>query len=141
MLIAFQVRSLLERPKVNDRTKSLSIKVVRYRKVGPDPFTVVGPGSVEDRFDLTSRELVDLSVTDVCNQFVHYYWMQTGYENGTFTSILIFSDRARKLCAYEFDVLQVIQLFSAFSDERSAIQSGTFVWDEKKQDYIVRASS
>lgn len=32
MLVAFQVRSLLERPKVNDRARNQTISVVRFKK-------------------------------------------------------------------------------------------------------------
>lgn len=44
MLSAFQVRSLLERPKVNDRARATCMPALRYKKVGNRPFTVMGPG-------------------------------------------------------------------------------------------------
>jgi len=34
MLVAFQVRSLLERPKVNDRARNVRMPVIRYKKIG-----------------------------------------------------------------------------------------------------------
>jgi hypothetical protein len=92
MLVAFQIRTLLERPKVNDQAKALRLRAVKYPKVGGKPFTVVGPGWPDDHFDLTSPEAVQLSVWDVCNQLIHYYWMSTASERGRFTSILAFSD-------------------------------------------------
>jgi hypothetical protein len=138
MLVAFQIRTLLERPKVNDRVRELKLQVVRYPKIGDEPFTVVGPGWPDDHFDLSSPEEVDLSVWDVCNQLIHYYWMSTASEEtGRFTSILVFSDRKRQICAYEFKVSSLIDLFAAFSEEGSAVHKCRFVWNEKKRDYVM----
>lgn len=137
MLVAFQIRALLERPKVNDRVKSLKLDVVKYPKIGDQPFTVVGPGWLEDRFNLTSPEAVRLSVLDVCNQLIHYYLMSTASENGQFTSILVFSDYKRHICAYEFDVSRLIEFFSAFGDEGSAVHGCSFIWNDRKQDYVM----
>lgn len=67
MLVAFQVRSLLERPKVNDLARSASMPVVRYKKVGSKPFTFVGAGFPDDRFDMESPDKSELGVMDVCD--------------------------------------------------------------------------
>ena len=77
MLVAFQVRSLLERLKVNDRARRARMPVVRYKKLGSRPFTFVGAGFPENRFDTKSPEPAELGVLDVCNQLIHHYWMQT----------------------------------------------------------------
>jgi hypothetical protein len=141
MLVAFQVRSLLDRPKVNDKAKSLKLQAVSYPKVGGKPFTVIGPGWVDDHFDLSTPEQVQLSVWEVCNQFIHYYWMSTSSEErGKFTSVLVFSDYKRGTCAYEFQVAGLIDFFAAYSDEGSAVQGCRFVWNEKKRDYVMRCA-
>lgn len=137
MLVAFQVRTLLEHPKVNDRAKSLKLQAVKYPKVCNKPFTVVGFGWPEDHFDLSSPEAVALPVWDVCNQLIHYYWMSTTSERSRFTSVFVFSDYKRHTCAYEFVVSGLIDLFSAFSDDGSAVHGCRFVWNEKKQDYVM----
>ena len=138
MLVAFQIRSLLERPKVNDRVKALKLEAVRYPKVGGKPFTVVGPGWPDDRFDLSSPQAVQLSVWYVCNQLIHCYWMSTFSEDrGRFTSVLVTSDFKRHTCMYEFDVSRLIDLFSAFSDEGSVVHGCRSLWNEKKQDYVM----
>jgi hypothetical protein len=137
MLVAFQVRSLLERPKVNDCVKALRLDGIRYPKIGYKPFTVVGRGWLEEHFDLSSPETVQLSVSDVCNQLIHYYVMfAASNTKGRFTSVFVFSDYKRHTCMYEFEVSRLIDLFSAFSDDTSAVWSCRFVWDEKKQDYL-----
>jgi hypothetical protein len=68
MLVAFQIRSLLERPKVNDRARRSSMSVLRYKKVGNRPFTVTGAGWPHERFDMANPEPDVLSVLDICNQ-------------------------------------------------------------------------
>lgn len=137
MLVAFQIRSLLERPKVNDRVKALNLQAVMYPKLSDKPFTVVGPGSLDNRFDLTSPKVVQLSVWDVCNQLIHYYWMSTALEKSRFAKVLVFSDYKRHSCAHEFDISKLIELFSAFGDEDSAVYTCRFVWNEKKKDYVM----
>src|SRR6185437_114033 len=102
MLVAFQVRSLLERPKVSGRARSVRMPVIGYKKIGDKPFTLVGAGFPEDRFGLKNPEPSDLGVLDVCNQLIHYYWMQTWSAGTAFKGMLIFSDFMRTKWAYEF---------------------------------------
>nr|CBA30128.1 hypothetical protein Csp_C22000 [Curvibacter putative symbiont of Hydra magnipapillata] len=138
MLVAFQVRSLLERPKVNDRARSTGMSVVRYKKVGSRPFTAAGVGWPHERFDMESPEPAVLSALDVCNQLIHYYWMQTLSEGKTFVAMLVFSDYMRHKWAYEFSVEDLLGLFSVFAQDSSAVVGLEFEWDEKKQDYVVK---
>jgi hypothetical protein len=139
MLVAFQVRALLERPKVNAEATALKLDGVRYPKVGRKPFTVLGSGQLEDEFDLSSPEAVQISVWDVCNQLIHYYLMSAvSKAKGRFTSIFVFSDYKRHNCMFEFEVGRLIHLFSAFSDDASAVCGCFFVWNEKKQDYVMK---
>lgn len=140
MLVAFQIRTLLERPKVNSKVKALKLQAVSYQKVGNEPFTVVGPGWPNDHFDMSSPESVQLSVWDVCNQLIHSYWMSTASDKGRFTHVLAFSDYKRHICAYELELNNLIDLFSAFGDEGSSVHGCHFVWHEKKQDYVMEES-
>lgn len=136
MLVAFQIRSLLERPKVDDHARTVRLAAIRYKKKGIKPFTFVGNGFPEDRFDIANPEAVELSVLDVCNQLIHYYWMQTWSEGTAFNGMLVFSDYMRQKCAYEFLIEDLISLFSVFADESSAVSGLSFQWDEKRQDYV-----
>ena len=140
MLAAFQVRSLLERPKVNDRARSTGMSVLRYKKVGDRPFTVTGAGWPHERFDMERPEPAVLSALDVCNQLIHYYWMQTWSEGQAFASMLVFSDYMRHKWAYEFRVEDLLQLFRVFSEDSSAVVGAESEWSEKKQDYVVKKS-
>ena len=137
MLVAFQVRSLLERPKVNDAARSTCMQVVRYKKVGDRPFTFTGAGWPEDRFDMHKPEPFGMSALDVCNQLIHYYWMQTWSEGTAFVGMLVFSDYMRHKWAYEFRVEDLFKLFRVFAEDSSVVVSSTSKWDEKKQDYFV----
>ncbi|MCU1180451.1 hypothetical protein JAK28_15740 [Stenotrophomonas maltophilia] len=136
MLVAFQVRSLLERPKVNDCARSVRLPAIRYKKIGIKPFTFLGAGFPEDGFDIANPEAVDLGVLDVCNQLIHYYWMQTWSEGTEFKGMLVFSDYMRHKWAYEFLIEDLICIFSVFADESSAATSISFEWNEKRQDYV-----
>ncbi|RLK55918.1 hypothetical protein BCL79_0290 [Stenotrophomonas rhizophila] len=136
MLVAFQVRSLLERSKVNDRARSVRLPAIRYKKIGIKPFTSLGAGFPEDRFDIANPETVDLSILDVCNQLIHYYWMQTWSEGTAFKGMLVFSDYMRHKWAYEFLIEDLIRIFSVVADESSAVTGISFEWNDKKQDYV-----
>ena len=137
MLVAFQVRSLLERPEVNDRARNASISVLRFKKTGDRPFTVTGSGWPNERFAMDRPEPTTLSALDVCNQLIHYYWMETWSEGRTFASMLVFSDYMRHKWAYEFQVEDLLQLFTVFCGESSAVVGAQMRWDHKKQDYVV----
>ena len=137
MLVAFQVRSLLERPKVNDRARSAVMSVLRYKKIGDRPFTATGAGWLDERFDMEHPEPDVLSALEVCNQLIHYYWMETWSEGKAFTSMLVFSDYKRHKWAYEFRIDALLRLFRMFGDDSSDIVSGAFEWNGKKQDYVL----
>ena len=138
MLVAFQVRTLLERPKVGDRARSAKMPVLRYKKVGNRPFTNVGPGFPKDRFDMANPESTELGVLDVCNQLIHYYWMQTWSERTAFRGMLVFSDYMRNKWAYEILIEDLLALFNTFSQDASAVTEHLFHWSEKKQDYVTQ---
>ncbi|WLD12016.1 hypothetical protein [Planctellipticum variicoloris] len=137
MLAAFQVRSLLERPKVNDQARSTGMSALRYKKIGSRPFTATGSGWPNERFDMEHPESVVLSALDVCNQLIHYYWMETWSEDRSFVSMLVFSDYKRHKWAYEFRIEDLLELFQVFGDDSSAIVGAESRWDEEKQDFVV----
>lgn len=137
MLVAFQVRSLLERPKVNDRARNASMSVLRFKKISDRPFTIIGSGWPDERFNMDRPEPAVLSAFEVCNQLIHYYWMETWSKERAFASMLIFSDYMRHKWAYEFRMGDLLQLFSVFSDDSSAVVGAEAKWDDKKQDFVV----
>ncbi|WP_238603180.1 hypothetical protein [Pseudomonas aeruginosa] len=100
--------------------------VLRYKKIGDRPFTATGAGWPEDRFDMEQPEPHTLSALDVCNQLIHYYWMQTITEGKAFASMLVFSDYQRHKWAYQIRIEDLLKLFGVFSEESSAITSVAF---------------
>ncbi|WP_293624730.1 MULTISPECIES: hypothetical protein [unclassified Polynucleobacter] len=140
MLVAFQVRSLLERPKVNDQVRSSSMSVLRYKKISDHPFTVMGSGCLHERFNMEHPEPITLSALEICNQLIHYYWMQTLSEGRAFVSMLVFSDYQRHKWAYQMQIEDLLELFYMFGNDSSAIKGIKLQWDEKKQDYFVTSS-
>ncbi|WP_349734158.1 hypothetical protein [Pseudomonas jessenii] len=141
MIVAFQVRSLLEHSKVNDQARETCVPVLRYKKNGHRPFTNAGAGWPEDRFDMGHPEPHTLSALEVCNQLIHYYWMQTITEGTSFASMLVFSDYQRHKWAYEIRIDDVLKFFHKFSDESSAITNASYKWCDKKQDYLLIKAS
>ena len=140
MLVAFQVRSLLERRKVNDGARSASVQVVRFKKMGSRPFTATGAGWPDERFDMDHGEPATLSALDLCNQLIHYYWMQTISEETSFAALLVFSDYQRHKWAYWIGIENLLKLFHVFADDSSAVTGAESKWDEKKQDFMVTRS-
>lgn len=137
MLAAFQIRSLLERPKVNDRARASSMSVLRYKKVGGRPFTATGSGWPHERFDMENPESSSLSVANICNQLIHYYWMETPSEGKSFASMLVFSDYERHKWAYQIEIEGLLRLFQIFGDDASSVVGSHSAWDDKKQNYVV----
>ncbi|MFN3860772.1 MAG: hypothetical protein ACK4R2_04820 [Roseateles sp.] len=138
MLVTFQVRTLLERHKVNDRARSAKMPVVRYKEVENRPFTNVGSRFPEDRFDMENPDSTELSVHDVCNRPIHYYWMQTWSERTAFDGMLVFSDYMRNKRACEILIEDFLALFNTFAQDSSAVTEQLFHWNEKKQDDVAR---
>lgn len=99
MIVAFQVRSLLERPKINDHARGTYLPVLRYKKIGVRPFTTPSAGWPEDRFDMSYPEPHTLSALEVCNQLIHCYWMQTINE-GTSLHRFSFSQTTSGISGY-----------------------------------------
>lgn len=110
---------------------------IRYKKIGDRPFTVTGSGWPHERFDMEHPEPDVLSVIEVCNQLIHYYWMQTRSEGQAFTAMLVFSDYKRHKWAYEFQIVDLLKLFGQFGSDSSAVWGADSRWDDKKQDYVV----
>ncbi|WP_205956268.1 hypothetical protein [Pseudoxanthomonas winnipegensis] len=138
ILVAFQIRSLLERPKVNQAARSATCPATRYKKIGNQPFTVIGSGWPHEKFDFSKPDATDLPALTVCNQLIHYYWMQTYRSNRSFESILVFSDYERHKWAYEIQIADLLKMFQVFADDSSALRTACFEWDEKKLDYAVK---
>jgi hypothetical protein len=139
MLVAFQVRTLIDRPKVSAAIVAAKLEGRRFPKIGHKPFTVMDVADLEQHFDMASPEPARLSTRDLCNQLIHHYVLfADSKERGDFTSVVVFSDYRKNECMYEFDIGQLITFFARFCDDSTALGYSTEVslrWNQKKQDY------
>ena len=140
MLVAFQIRTLLERPKVGHRTRNSRVEGRVYKRLGKHPVTLMNVMDVAESFDLDHPQVVQLPIFEVCNQLVHHYLLAV-LPNGAhrFEELWVFSDWKRNVCLYEFKLDRVLEVFARFTSEASAFGadgSGTIRWDDKRQDYV-----
>jgi len=94
----------------------------------------------EDNLDLDNPEAVRLPVRELCNQLIHHYvFFAVRGEQKRFEVVLVFSDYKRHVCLYEFNVNDILDLFSGFASEKSASYNDggySIAWDENKQGYV-----
>lgn len=140
MLVGFQVRSLLERPKVAKAYATKELKVKRYEKFGRELFTNLRYTDFDVLFRMKEPKADSLSAPQVCNQLIHYYVMFVlSNEKRIFTTLLVVSDYKRHTCLFEIDLCKLIDFFELFSKEESRLgKPGMGVrweWNEKKKDY------
>ena len=91
MLVGFQVRSLLERPKVSWEYATQRLSVTRFEKLGTRPFTKLDLLDIERHFDLEHPTEELLTAPQVCNQLIHYYIMFAGGGPRGFRTLLVAS--------------------------------------------------
>jgi hypothetical protein len=140
MLVAFQIRSLRERPKVAKACAIKELEVKRYEKVGKKPLTKLSMMDFDELFNMNEPKFDLLSVLQICNQLIHYYLMfAPSHEKRNFTTLLVVSDYKRHVCLFEIGISKLIDFFEFFVKEESRFgKPGTGVrweWNERKKDY------
>ena len=137
MLVAFQIRTLLDRPKVSRAARSIHLDAQIYPKTGKRPVTVLNATALDENFDLENPRAVRLSIREVCNQLMHHYvlFAMRG-SKGAFDTILVFSDYRRHHGLYELDMGLFLETIDVFASEASAADHVHFHWSEKRQDYV-----
>ena len=136
MLVAFQIRVLLERPKVDGKVRRSTIPAQFYRKVGKKPVTSLNASDFDEHFDVEHGIDIALPVRDVCNQLIHHYVLYALRGTGAFEAVIVFSDYKRHEGMYHIDILPLIELFALFAAESSHANHVRFTWNEKRQDYV-----
>ena len=141
MLVAFQIRTLLERPtKVAYRARNSRVNGRVYKKRSAEAVTHMNVMEVYENFDLDQPHDVQLPIFDLCNQLIHHYLLAV-LPNGAqrFDEVWVFSDYKRNVCLYDFDLGRVLEVFALLASEESAgYNDGTHTmrWDDKRQDYV-----
>lgn len=141
MLIAFQIRSLLERPKITKHYAKKRIEVVKFERVGSASLTR-RDYNFEEIFDIENPKTESLSAPQLCNQIIHYYLMfAQSNESKKFTNLLVVSDYKRNQCLFNIGIPQLLEFFSHFTKDESRLGFGDnvnaikYVWNEKQNDY------
>jgi hypothetical protein len=136
MLAAFQIRALLDRPKVDGKIRRSAIPAQFYRRVGTQPVTLLNAIAFDEHYDTDNGTSITLPVRDVCNQLIHHYVLfAVGRGGGAFEILLVFSDYKRHIGMYQLDVSEVIELFALFASDASHANHVRMKWNEKIQDY------
>lgn len=136
ILVAFQVRMLIEQQRVCDEAAASTLPCRRFEKRGPKPVTLLNRSDIIENFDLEEPLDVTLSAWDLSNQLIHHYviFAMSGRPR-EFTSVWFFSDYKRNECLFEADAKLLIDFLAQFADDSSARTSGRWVWNPKRQDY------
>lgn len=136
MMVAFQIRVLLDRPKVDGQVRGTVLPAQFYRKIGAGPVTLLNAIDFEEHFDVENPTDIALPVREVCNQLIHHYVMfAVGRGAGAFEILVVFSDYKRHVGMYQADVRRVIELFALFAAEASHANHLSMTWNERRQDY------
>jgi hypothetical protein len=137
MVAAFQIRVLLDRPKVSSTARGAHLNARLYRKVGAQPVTLLNAVALEEHFDLESPRQIRLPIREVCNQLIHHYVLfALRSSRRRFEVLLVFSDYRKHVGLYEIDLPELLDLFALFADDQSAADYVSMTWNEKKQDYV-----
>ena len=137
MITAFQIRTLLDHPKVDGKVRRATMPAQLYRKVGPEPVTFMNALDFHEHFDVDNPTTLTLSARDVCNQLIHHYVMFAfGRGLRGFDLIVVFSDFQRNAGMYELNTGKLLDLFALFAHESSHAHHLRMTWNEKRQDYV-----
>ena len=137
ILVAFQIRVLLERPKVGARARRTKVSGRLYPKIGSESVNISNAVAIEDHFDLERPQSIQLSIREVCNQLIHHYVLfAIRGARQCFELVVVFSDYKRNACCYEFAVDDLLRAFALVASEESAASRLAIRWDEKRQDYL-----
>jgi hypothetical protein len=137
ILVAVQIRVLIEQQRVRSRLAQARLACTWYPKSGNRPVTRFNAHRLHTHFGLDRPESVSLTATEVANQLVHHYEMYAASEGRTFSQILVFSDRMRDKGLYVIDVPALLDFLSRFSEDASAVSSMEATWNPTKRDYDV----
>lgn len=140
LLVAFQVRTLLERPKLSAEAGRRTMPVMRYERIGRHPVTRLNLVALDEHFDLAKPNATALPALQLCNQLIHHYIMFAQSQRpGAFTNLLVVSDYQRNKHLFDMDIETLVEFFSFYATERSTLDGDgrtiTVRWNKRHQDY------
>jgi hypothetical protein len=137
LLVAFQVRTLLEQKRVGAGGQAACLPCVKFPKVGSKPVTRLNRTGLEEHFALLRPEATELEVWDLCNQLIHQYVLFAASEPGAFAILLVFSDFKKNDCLYRIAIPELLEFFSQYAKDQSGARGQTLTWNPQKSDYDV----
>jgi hypothetical protein len=135
MIGFYSIRKLIEAKKLSDEISDMRVQLPSYpSKV--NPITIMNWHKFDKLYDLNSKLETDLSLLELCHQFVHsYIFIPELYTQGGLRGIFFASDRARLKRLYFIDIQEIISIFQLTgSNYPSRI---TMEFDSSTQDYDV----
>lgn len=141
MMIAFQIRSLLDRPKVAKKISDSCIDLVFFPATESTPLDKAF-GDIYAMYDWDDGNPMSMPVKQFCNQIIHYQFMFARSDKPKiFTEIVFVSDYKVPKCIFKVNLDDVILLFNRFSHDESGLDRegvhSRMTWDESKKKYIV----
>jgi len=140
MMIAFQVRSLLERAKVLPSVALSEINVVYHPATESTPLERA-LDDLDSMYDWDVGEIKVLSTMHLCNQIIHYrYMFARSAKPKQFSDLVLVSDYKMKLGIFKVQVDDLVELFSKFAAKDSGIDRDGVAyrisWHEQSGEYV-----
>lgn len=127
MMGFYAVRKLIEATKLTDELIGVPISVGLYPSKGK-PVTHFNNHRLHELYDLNAPQQKDLSLRDLCNQFVHSYVFMPVFddESKKLSEVWITSDYQRTKALFAIEVNLVISIFDGVGNDDVRWMRATF---------------
>lgn len=111
----YSIRKLIESKKISSPISGKNYKVREFpRNSQPDISLIDNPSK---EFDFTKYKHVDISIADMCNQFIHsYYFLPVMPDGKALVGFFICSDYQRKKSIYFISVFDVVDIYKTVGE-------------------------
>jgi hypothetical protein len=135
MIGFYSIRKLMEAAKLTDLLTRASVSIRRYPAKGK-PVTRINRHRVDELYDLNASEKQNLSLLELCNQFVHsYIFAPVLREEGGLSAIWFASDRQRLRSLLEIGAKTVVSIFEGVGNNE--VRSARMEFDASIRDYRI----
>lgn len=135
MIGFYSIRKLLEATKLTNALTRATVSVRRYPLKGTR-VTRLNLHKPDELYDLDASERYDLSLLDLCHQFVHsYIFAPVLGESGGLSVIGVASDRQRSRALIEIDFNKMIGIFEKVGKDE--VRSMRMTFDAVSGDYRI----